>query len=110
VVNKIHAINRGLSRKFPGGQDPFRIMTRLLEEGGELAQQVNHFENAGLKRQKHGEPDRDRLAQEAKGVLLAVFQLIEYYELETELEDSLDHTLHRLERDGFLAGEPEVAE
>jgi NTP pyrophosphatase (non-canonical NTP hydrolase) len=36
-------------------------MTRLLEESGELAQQVNHFEGAGVKREKYGEPDGKNL-------------------------------------------------
>jgi NTP pyrophosphatase (non-canonical NTP hydrolase) len=33
-------------------------MTRLLEECGELAKEVNHFEGTGIKRQKYGEPDK----------------------------------------------------
>ena len=73
MLDKIKAVNRGLEHKFPGGDAPFQIMTRLLEESGELAQQVNLFEDSGVKRQKYGEPDRAKLAQEVKGVLLAVF-------------------------------------
>jgi NTP pyrophosphatase (non-canonical NTP hydrolase) len=92
MFESVTAINRGLSRKFPRGNDPFQIMTRLLEEAGELAQQVNHFENSGVKREKHGEPDRARLAQEVKGVLLTLFQVVAYYELESELAASLAYS------------------
>jgi NTP pyrophosphatase (non-canonical NTP hydrolase) len=66
MIEAVTAINQGLARKFPHGNNPYQIMTRLLEEAGELAQQVNHFENSGVKRDKHGEPDRARMAQEVK--------------------------------------------
>ena len=102
MYETVTAINRGFARKFPNGIEPYQIMTRLLEEAGELAQQVNHFENSGVKRDKHGEPDRAKLAQEAKGVLLTLFQVVAYYELEPELRASLEYTQHNLRRDGFL--------
>ena len=102
MFDTVTAINLGFARKFPSGIEPYQIMTRLLEECGELAQQVNHFENSGVKRDKHGEPDRTKLAQEVKGVLLTLFQVVAYYELETGLRASLEYTQHNLRRDGFL--------
>jgi NTP pyrophosphatase (non-canonical NTP hydrolase) len=102
VFDTIKTINQGFARKFPPGNEPYQIMTRLLEEGGELAQQVNHFENSGVKRKKHGQPDRAKLADEVKGVLITVFQLVEYYELQAELQASLEYTQDRLRNDGFL--------
>jgi formate hydrogenlyase subunit 6/NADH:ubiquinone oxidoreductase subunit I len=41
-------------------------MARLLEERGELAEQVNHFEGTGVKRDKHGRPDKAKLAKEVQ--------------------------------------------
>jgi len=38
--DQLQAVARGFSQRFPEGDDPFQIMTRLLEECGELAQQV----------------------------------------------------------------------
>jgi NTP pyrophosphatase (non-canonical NTP hydrolase) len=102
MIEAVTAINQGLARKFLGGHNPFQIMTRLLEEAGELAQQVNHFENSGVKRDKHGEPDRARMAQEVKGVLLTLFQVVDYYELAPELQASLAYTAEQLRKDGFL--------
>lgn len=102
MLESVRAINQGLAQKFPEGNKPYQIMTRLLEEGGELAQQVNHFENSGVKRDKHGQPDRAKLAQEVKGVLLTLFQVVDYYQLEPELQASLAHTVDRLRTDGFL--------
>ena len=102
MLNEIRMANKGLRRKFPQGNTPFQIMTRLLEECGELAQQVNHFEDSGVKRLKHGEPDRTKLAQEVKGVLLASYQIVDYYGIQTEVELSISHTLSNLRADGFL--------
>ena len=39
------AITRDLTERFPEGNTPYQIVARLLEESGELAQQVAHFES-----------------------------------------------------------------
>lgn len=102
VMEKLLAINRGLNRKFPKGNDPFQIMTRLLEECGELAQQVNHFEDSGVKREKHGQPDRAKLAKEVQGVLCCALQITQYYGIERELEAAIEDSYQRLKADGFV--------
>ncbi|MBM3932876.1 MAG: hypothetical protein FJ319_00980 [SAR202 cluster bacterium] len=102
MFDKVKLVNQGLERRFPNGKDPFQIMTRILEEGGELAQQVNHFEGSGSKRHKYGGPDRVKLAGEVKGLLLAAMQVVDYYGLEKELEESLDQSIRRLREQGFL--------
>jgi NTP pyrophosphatase (non-canonical NTP hydrolase) len=96
-------IDAGLRHKFPSGHTPWQMLARVLEEGGELAQQVAHFEDSGIKRQKYGEPDRSKLAAEIKGVLIAAIQIAQYYDLETELRDSIDWTYQNLLRDGHIA-------
>ena len=101
-TEKLRAISAGLTRKFPDGNIPLQIMTRLLEECGELAQQVNHFESSGVKREKYGQPDRAKLAKEAQGVLSCVFQLVEYYGLESALAASLEQSYQNLARAGFI--------
>jgi NTP pyrophosphatase (non-canonical NTP hydrolase) len=77
-------------------------MTRLLEECGELAQQVNHFENSGVKQEKHGEPDRARMAKEVQNVLTCALQVAQYYGLEQELEISIERSYQRLRAEGFI--------
>lgn len=44
-LGQVLSIAHGLNRCFRDGNDPFQIMTRILEECSELAQQVNHFED-----------------------------------------------------------------
>jgi NTP pyrophosphatase (non-canonical NTP hydrolase) len=103
MFDKLPAVGQGLTCKFPRGNEPFQIMTRLLEECGELAQEVNRWEGSGIKREKYGEPDRVPLAEEASHVLRSVMQLVQYYGLEDEVAAALAGTYERLKHDGFIA-------
>ena len=100
--DQLQAVARGFSRRFPEGNDPFRMMTRLLEECGELAQQVNHFEGSGVKREKHGEPDRAQLAKEIRDVLKCVVQVMDHYGVEEEVAASIELYYQSLKREGFI--------
>jgi NTP pyrophosphatase (non-canonical NTP hydrolase) len=105
MLKSLLTITRARNLHFPKGNDPFQIMTRLLEEGGELAQQVNHFDGSGVKREKYGEPDRAKLAKEIQDVLLCACQVVVYYGVEQEVEDSLQKTFLRLRDQGYIAKE-----
>jgi NTP pyrophosphatase (non-canonical NTP hydrolase) len=105
VMQKLLAVTQGYRQRFPAGDDPFQMMTRLLEECGELAQQVNHFEGSGVKREKYGEPDRARLAKEVQNVLTCALQIALYYGVEQELADSLERSYRRLKAEGFIEEE-----
>jgi NTP pyrophosphatase (non-canonical NTP hydrolase) len=102
MMEKLIAINRGLNRRFPNGNEPFQIMARLLEECGELAKEVNHFEGSGAKREKYGEPDRAKLAKEVQDVLRCALQVAQYYGIEKELEASIEGSYQRLRAGGFI--------
>ncbi len=100
--DQLRDVARGFSRRFPNSDDAFQLMTRLLEECGELAQQVNHFEGSGVKREKYGEPDRAKLAKEIRDVLKCVVQVIDHYDVELEVAASIDLAYHSLKREGFI--------
>ncbi|MFH2062767.1 MAG: MazG nucleotide pyrophosphohydrolase domain-containing protein [bacterium] len=102
MLDKVIKINAGLDKKFPNGKDPFQIITRLVEECGELASEVNHFENTGVKKDKHGEPDKKKLAKEIQDVLRSALQICAYYKADKELEESINNSLEKLKRDGFI--------
>lgn len=102
MLDELWQITKGLNRRFPDGNDPFQIMTRLLEECGELAQQVNHFEGGGLKRQKYGEPDKEKLAKEIMDVLRAAMQIALYYKARPELDEKIQLALAALKREGYI--------
>ncbi len=102
TMEKLYAITRGLNRRFPNGNDPFQIMTRLLEESGELAQMVNHFEETGIKLEKYGTPDRTRLAKEIMDLLRCSLQIAIYYGAERELAAKIDEAYEKMRVEGLI--------
>lgn len=92
----------GLNAKFPDGNGPFQIMTRLCEEAGELAQAVNHVERSGIKVEKYGPPDLAHLADEVHHVLRAALAVAVHYGIVDEVRASIDRSTARLRADGYL--------
>lgn len=103
LMNRLFKITRGLNERFPDGNDPFQIITRLAEECGELAAEVNHFEGRGVKHQKHGEPDRAKLAKEVQDVIRCTLQVAIYYGIEAELETSIESSYQKMKQEGFIS-------
>lgn len=103
MMDKLQAISRGLAHRFPNGNTPFMIMTRLLEECGELAEQVNHFEDSGIKRLKHGDPDKAKMAKEVMDVLRCMLHVVDYYDLERELEACVEQSFQRMKQEGLVS-------
>ena len=77
-------------------------MTRLLEESGELAQMVNHFEGAGIKREKYGEPDKAKMAKEIMDLLRCGLQIAIHYELEGDLEKTIEESYEKMQLEGLI--------
>jgi NTP pyrophosphatase (non-canonical NTP hydrolase) len=102
MLEKPLLVAHGFQRRFPNGNDPFQMTTRLLEECGELAQQVNHFEGSGVKHEKHGEPDRAHLAKEIQQVIGATLQIAVHYGVEREVEESFERVYGRLLQEGHI--------
>jgi NTP pyrophosphatase (non-canonical NTP hydrolase) len=103
MIDKLYKIAEGLNVRFPDGHDPFQIVTRLAEECGEVAAEVNHFEGSGVKAQKLGAPDRSKLAKELSHVIGAVLHLAIHYGLQAELEASVDDMYRRVVSEGLVA-------
>ena len=102
MLDKLTPITKGLNRRFPNGNDPFQIATRLLEECGELAKEINHFEGQVIKREKYGEPDKEHLAKEVQDVMRTALQIAIYYDIERELETSIEHSYQRMKDEGLI--------
>jgi NTP pyrophosphatase (non-canonical NTP hydrolase) len=101
-MEKLITITKGLNRRFPEGVDPFKIITRLAEECGELAKEVNHWERTGYKIQKYGEPDKKHLAKEVADVMRCALQVALYYGVEEELKNTFNESYERLKNEGFI--------
>lgn len=92
-MDKLYRMAKGHTDRFPDGNEPFQIIARILEECGEVASEVNHFERSGIKIQKLGEPSLHHMADEIKQAINALIQLVQYYGIESELEQSIDKSL-----------------
>ena len=102
-MNRLLRIDNGMNSRFPEGNTPYQIMTRLLEECGEVAKEVNHFENSGTKYMRHGQPSKEKLAGEIKDALNALMQLTLYYSVEEELKNSIQNSINNLTLEGFIS-------
>ena len=101
-MDRLYKMAEGYNKRFPEGVNPFQMATRLLEECGEVAGEVNHWENTGIKRQKHGEPEKDKLANEIRQALSALIQIAAYYNIEDELDKSIEESLERMKNEGLI--------
>jgi NTP pyrophosphatase (non-canonical NTP hydrolase) len=77
LVATVHA----LTRRFPDHNGPFERLARLLEEAGELAQQVNHAEGTGVKVAKHGPFEPAKMVEEIEDVLRTALGIAVHYDL-----------------------------
>ncbi|MDY3072960.1 MAG: hypothetical protein SOW68_11915 [Eubacteriales bacterium] len=101
-MQKLYQLAKGYTARFPNGNKPFQITTRILEECGEVANAVNHFENSGIKKEKYGDPSKQHLADEIKQAINALVQLAVYYDATDELEISIDRSLDKMKDEGLL--------
>jgi len=90
------------NKRFPEGVEPFQMITRLLEECGEVAAEVNHWEGSGLKRQKRGEPSKENLANELRQAITELFKIAVYYQVEDELQASINQSVQRSMDEGLI--------
>ena len=102
MLDKTLIMAKGMNRRFPDGNSPYQIMTRLLEECGEVAAEVNHFENSGTKRLRNGEPSKEKLAGEVRDVLNAVMQLVIYYDIQDEVNEAIETSISQLTSEGHI--------
>jgi len=101
LFDRYYTICKGLHVRFPGGDDPFRILARLMEESGELADQVHHFEGIGRKAKRAEAPDRVQLAKECQDVITAVLHIVMHYGVEAELAALAEKHYHQVLEEGL---------
>ncbi len=102
TLDKLYQICAALEKRFPGNRDPFRILARLMEESGELADQVHLWENVGRKRASGRQPIAADLAKEIKQVILAALDVARYYGVEAQLEESIAASYESALREGLI--------
>ena len=105
TFEKLYREIDGLNVHFPDGNTPFQIITRLCDEAGELAAQVNQIEDQGEKRQRHGAPNKMVLATEIKDVIRSAMNVAWYYGVEHELSTAIDTDYQKLKEQGYIQEE-----
>lgn len=101
--NKLNAVVIALNKRFSNNKtNPYEIITRLTEECGELAKEVNHFEGNGIKNKKHGKPDKMKMAKEVQDVMRCAIQIAKHYGIEKEVEKSIKKSYNELKAEGYI--------
>lgn len=103
MIVKLYKICEALAVRFPGSNDPFRYLARLMEESGELAEQVHIREGTGRKRGIHPEPNDEALAKEVQVVMTAVLDIVRHYGLQEALENRVDAGYRRAVAEGLIS-------
>ncbi|MBQ9848039.1 MAG: hypothetical protein IJO64_03155 [Clostridia bacterium] len=101
-MERFYKMVEASNKKFPKGVEPFQMATRLLEECGEVASEINLWEDSGVKRMKHGEPKKEDLANELRQAIVELFKIAKYYGVEAELEDAIERSLARSKSEGLI--------
>ena len=101
-MERFYKMAEAADKRFPEGVEPFQMLARLLEECGEVAKEVNHFEGSGIKLQKYGAPSKEKLANEIRQAAVALFQLAKHYSVENELEQAIEASLQRSRAEGLI--------
>jgi len=58
--------------------------------------------NSGIKIQKYGEPSKQELADEIKQAIVALMQIVVYYNVQEELEHSIENSLKRMQVENLI--------
>jgi NTP pyrophosphatase (non-canonical NTP hydrolase) len=70
----------GARVRFGAEDDVFRMVSRLAEETGELAEHVNHVEGMGRKVQRYGPADASNLIKETLDVVRCAVAICAHYD------------------------------
>lgn len=101
-MEKFYKMVGASNKRFPNGVEPYQMATRLLEECGEIAAEINLWEDSGLKRQKHGEPKKENIANEIRQAMVELVKIAKYYNVEKELEEAIETSLRRSREEGLI--------
>lgn len=101
-MDRFYKMVEASNKRFPKGVEPFQMATRLLEECGEVAAEINLWEDSGIKWQKYGEPSKENLANELRQAMVELFKIAVYYSVEKDLEKSIDKSLARSRSEGLI--------
>ena len=101
-MERFYKMVEASNKRFPNGVEPYQMATRLLEECGEIASEINLWEDSDIKRKKHGDPKKENIANEIRQAMVELVKIAKYYHVEEELEDSIRTSLERSKAEGLI--------
>ncbi len=101
---KLYEVADGLIKKYPStSDDVFKFLGRLTEEVGELAEQVNYqYGGSDSKGAKLGEPDRAKLADEVRDVIVGALAIARFTGTESDVLEAIERRRARLLAQGLI--------
>jgi len=104
-MDNLKKLAEGMNHRFPEGNGAFQITTRILEECGEVAQEVNRLEKSGTKVLRRGNGTKEDLAGEIKDAMNALMQLAIYYDAVELVQEAVAKSIEQLKDEGHIEGE-----
>lgn len=101
-MERFYKMVEASNKRFPNGVEPYQMATRLMEECGEVAAEINLWEDSGVKRKKHGDPKKENIANEIRQAMVELVKIAKYYHVEEELEASIQASLAQSKAEGLI--------
>jgi NTP pyrophosphatase (non-canonical NTP hydrolase) len=98
-------IAQAQTKRFPAGEDPYKNVCRILEEAGEVAWEINHYERKGIPIDKGNRQDKEHIVLEAFQLCEVTCQLLQYFDLTTDFKDFIADTYQTYIEKGYIKTE-----
>ncbi|MBO0810833.1 MAG: MazG-like family protein [Microlunatus sp.] len=98
-LDRLYAVVDRYARRYPDQHTPSGYLTRLIEELGEIAVEVQRLEGIPGKVAKHGPGSVDELAGEVEDLLHTVLGLVRVYSAEAALDAAIDREFAKVTRE-----------
>jgi len=101
-LSKISIVAQALTKRFPNGDEPFKIVSRLLEESGEVSWELNHYERKNISLMRNCRDNKENLVTETYQVMIALNQLLQYYNLSDLFARKIEEVYKEYQDKGYI--------
>lgn len=101
-MERFYEMVKASNKRFPEGGTALSDGNPPVGGCGEVAAEINLWENSGLKRQKHGAPKKEDIANEIRQAMVELVKIAVYYHVEEELDTSIRQSIERSKSEGLI--------
>lgn len=102
LLTKISLVAQAQTKRFPNGDEPFKIVSRLLEESGEVSWELNHYERKNICIEQNCKENKENLVAETYQVMIALNQLLQYFDLSDEFVSRVEYVYKEYQDKGYI--------